>query len=274
MLNDTSPTISFSYRDSQIAELLSELADPLVREAVELSSLGDLLHGVTYFIDVGSNVGQYVFHAARHLRHARIVAIEANPLIIPVLTRTIDELRSGDSRGNQYEVRAAAASDIPGDIEFHISRLPTLSSLTPNTKAETVRVPTVSLDDLYVPSVRTFIKMDIEGAEYRALRSGRRFLQSADTSFFLELHSWGDRSIGKYPLHVCWLFFSHGFASRRIGTHYLFYKASWLRAMLSFARELPLQTLKYLLCCYGRPLGQAARNCVTFGRSNRAATLP
>lgn len=246
MLTDASPTVSFSYRDSQIAELLSEFADPRVREAIELSALGEILQGVTYFIDVGSNVGQYVFHAARHLRNAKIVAIEANPLIIPVLTRTIEELRSQDRAGNQYEVRAAAASDISGDTEFHISRLPTLSSVTPNTRAETVRVPTVSLDELYVASTRTLIKMDIEGAEYRAIRSGSRFLRSANTSFFVELHSWGDRSIGKYPLHVCWLLATNRFASRKIGTHYLFYKASWVKSALSFGRELPLQLSKYL----------------------------
>ena len=259
MLTNASPTVSFSYRDSQIAELLSEFADPRVREAVELSSLADILQGVSYFIDVGSNVGQYVFHAAKCLRNAKIVAIEANPLIIPVLTKTIDQLRSRDCVGNHYDLRAAAASDIRGSVEFHISRLPTLSSVTPNTKAETVRVPTVSLNELYIPSVRTFIKMDIEGAEYRALRSGSRFLESADTSFFVELHSWGDRSIGKYPLQVCWLFLKHRFASRKIGTHYLFYKASFLRSMLSFARELPSQVLRYLLCRYGMPFAQASR---------------
>jgi FkbM family methyltransferase len=246
VLTDASPTVSFSYRDSQIAELLAEFADPRVREAIELSSLGEILQDVTYFIDVGSNVGQYVFHAARHLRNAKIVAIEANPLIIPILTKTIEALRSQDCAGNRYEVRAAAASDIPGNIEFHISRLPTLSSVTPNTRAETVRVPTVCLNELYLPSTRTFIKMDIEGAEYRAIRSGSRFLESTDTSFFVELHSWGDWSIGKYPLHVCWLFFTNRFASKKIGTHYLFYKASWLKSMVSFARELPGQLSKYL----------------------------
>ena len=236
----------FSYRDSQIAELLSEFGNPEVREAVELCSLAYVLQGVSFFIDVGSNVGQYVFHAAKHLRNARIVAIEANPLIVPVLQRTIEELRSHDVSGNQYEVRAAAASDVPGEIEFHISRLPTLSSVTPNTKAETVWVPALSLDDLYIPSVRTLIKIDIEGAEYRALRSASRFLQSDDTSFLVELHSWGDPAIRKYPLHVCWLLFKHRFASRRIAAHYLFYKASWIRAGLSLARELPPQVLKYL----------------------------
>jgi FkbM family methyltransferase len=254
---EASKTLSFAYRDSQVAELLSELTDPQVREAIELSSLANLLQGVEYFIDVGSNVGQYVFHAARHLRNAKIVAIEANPLIVPFLTKTIDDLRSQDRAGNQYEVRAAAASDIPGDIEFHISRLPTLSSVTPNTRAETVRAPTVSLDELYIPSLPTFIKMDIEGAEYSAIRSGSRFLESAHTSFFLELHSWGDRSIGKFPAHVCWLFLKHRFASRKVGTHYLFYKASWPRSILSFAREFPSQMLKYLSCRYVNPLGAA-----------------
>lgn len=190
----------FTYSDAQISALLSEFTDPQVREATELAALPEMLQGISYFIDVGANVGQYVFHAARYLQNARVVAVEANPLLIPVLNRTVENLRAHDHGENTYEVRAAAVSDVPDAIEFHISRFPTLSSVTPNAEAETLRVPTLHLDELHVPGLRTLIKVDVEGAEYRAIRSGSRFLQSHETSFFVELHSWGDRSIRKYPL--------------------------------------------------------------------------
>jgi FkbM family methyltransferase len=242
----------FSYKEAQIAELVSEFTDPKVREALELSALPEILRGTDYFIDVGANVGQYTFHAARHLRHARILAIEANPYLIPALTKTVDGLRALNGQDNQYEIKAAAVSDLPGTLDFYVSRFPTLSSVFPHQAAETVKVPTVPLDEFYLPSLRTVIKMDIEGAEYRAVRSASRFLASQETSFFIELHGWGDRAIGKYPIHLCWLFFRNGYAVRRIGTHYLFYRAGGLRRAAWFLRQCPYLGLKYLLFRYGR----------------------
>jgi len=246
--------VSFSYTEADIAELLSEFNDPHARESVELAALPEMLDGASYFIDVGANAGQYIFHAARHLRKARLVAIEANPLLIPVLTRTIENLRSHGDAANEYEIRAAAVSDIPGSLEFHISKYPTLSSVFPNGTAETVSVPTVGLDDFYRPSVRTLIKIDVEGSEYRAIRSAPRFLKSNHTAFFVELHSWGDRGIGKYPLHVCWLFLMHGYGLRKIGTHYFFYKTSRLKRTVLFLGQFPALSVKYLVCRYAAPL--------------------
>jgi FkbM family methyltransferase len=242
--------MTFSYSDAEIAELISEFSDPRVREAAELAALPGLLKDTSYFIDVGANVGQYTYHAATHLRNAKVVAIEANPFLIPALTRTVEKLRSHNSPDNQYEIHAAAVSDTPGALKFYVSRYPTLSSVFRQNNAEQVEVPALALDTLWRPSVRTVIKIDVEGVEYRVIRSGTKFLRSNQTSFFVELHSWGDRTIGKYPVHVCWLFLAHGYALRKIGTHYLFYRASWLRRSFSFMCEFPSLGLKYLVCCY------------------------
>ena len=201
--------MTFSYSDADIAGLISEFTDPRVREAVELAALPDILKDTSYFIDVGANVGQYTFHAAKHLRNAKLVAIEANPFLIHVLTRTVDNLRLHDSPDNEYEIHAAAVSDMPGALKFYVSKYPTLSSVFQQDTAEQVEVPTLALDTLWRPSVRTVIKIDVEGVEYRVIRSGRKFLRSNQTCFFVELHSWGDRTIRKYPIHVCWLFFTH-----------------------------------------------------------------
>lgn len=246
--------MTFSYSDGDIAELISEFTDPQVREAVELAALPRILKDTSYFIDVGANVGQYTFHAAKHLRNAKLVAIEANPFLIPALTRTIENLRLHHSPDNEYEIHAAAVSDTPGALNFYVSKYPTLSSVFPQDKAEQVEVPALALDTLWRPSARTVIKIDVEGVEYRVIRSGTKFLRSNQTRFFVELHSWGDRTIGKYPIHVCWLFLTHGYASRKIGTHYLFYRTPWLRRNYSFMREFPSLALKYLVCRYAAGL--------------------
>lgn len=75
------------YSEAQIAKLILEFTDPKAREAIELSSLPGLLNGTQYFIDVGANVGQYTYHAAKHLQNAHILAIEANPYLIPILQK-------------------------------------------------------------------------------------------------------------------------------------------------------------------------------------------
>ena len=242
--------MDFSYSEAEIDELVSEFTDPKAREALELLSLPGIINQASYFIDVGANVGQYTFHAAQHLRQAKLLAIEANPFLIPVLTRTIENLRLQNSFGNEYEIRAAAVSDTAGTLEFYVSRFPTLSSVFPHERAEAVNVPTLRLDDLYCASLRTVIKIDIEGAEYRAIRSASRFLRSDHTSFFVELHGWGDRTVGKYPIHVCWLFLIHGYAVRKIGSHYLFYRATYLKRTMSFLGQCPYLGLKYLVFRY------------------------
>jgi FkbM family methyltransferase len=241
----------FSYSQAQIAELISELTDPKTREAVELSSLPDILKGAGYFIDVGANVGLYTFHAAKYLRNAKLLAIEANPYLIPVLTKTVEDLRLNDGGGNDFEIKAGAVSDIPGPLAFHVSRFPTLSSVFPNQATQTVDVPTLRLDDFYRPDVPTVVKIDIEGGEYRALRSASRFLQSTHTSFFAELHGWGDKTIGKYPIHAAWLFLMHGYAIRKVGTHYWFYRSSWFNRTRSFLGQAPYLGLKFIVVRYG-----------------------
>jgi len=245
--------VAFSYPEADIAELLADFTGQQVPEAAELEALPEVLKGASYFIDVGANVGTYIFHAAKCMSHAKLVAIEANPLLIPVLTKTIEQLRSHGSE-NEYALRAAAVSDIGGELDFHISRYPTLSSMFPNGKVETVKVPTVALDEFYRPGVSTVVKIDVEGAEYRVLRSAAQFLKSHDVTFFLELHSWGDRTIGKYPLQVCWLFLRYGYTQRKIGTHYLFYRSGFVKRTLAFLREFPSLSAKYFVCRYARGL--------------------
>jgi FkbM family methyltransferase len=246
---------NFSYDDKQLASLVSEFTSPAAREAVELAALPEILSGCQYFIDVGANVGQYTFHASKCLVQAKILSIEANPYLIPALTRTVETLRTRDDRGNDYEIVAAAVSDVVGSLDFFVSRFPTLSSVFPQDAKECVIVPTVRLDDFRRDSVFAVIKIDIEGAEYRAIRSGSQFVDSPNTKFFVELHGWGDRSIQKYPVHVCWFFLRKRYAVRKIGTHYLFFRAGWQKCVASFLVQWPYLAFKYLVFRFGGNLG-------------------
>ena len=140
-------------------------------------------------------------------------------------------------------------------MEFYVSKYPTLSSVFPKGSSERVSVPTVALDELYRPAIPTVIKIDIEGSEYRAIRSASRFLKSHHASFFIELHSWGDKALGKYPIHACWLLLRNGYALRKVGTHYFFYRANRMSRNVSFLAAFPSLALKYLLRRFGGPIG-------------------
>jgi FkbM family methyltransferase len=238
---------AFSYSNFQIANLLAEFDDPNVREAVELTALPEILRDANYFIDVGANVGQYTFHAAKHLRKAKLIAIEANPYLIPTLKQTVENLRLHDSHENEFEIHPAAVSDEPGTLNLYVSGIPTLSSVFPNSAHQALKVRSVRLDDFFLPSMHTVIKIDIEGAEYRAVSSAIRFLQSNNTAFFVELHGWGDKVLGKYPIHVCWLFLKSGYGIRKVGTHYLFRRMPRLPRIASFLEHGPHLGLKYML---------------------------
>jgi tRNA1(Val) A37 N6-methylase TrmN6 len=113
----------FSYDEAQIAGLISEFTDPKTREAIELSSLPEILHGAAYFIDVGANVGLYTFHAAKHLRNAKLLAIEANPYLIPVLTRTVET--SMRSRLERFQTFRGRWNFMSADFPRSVPSFPT-----------------------------------------------------------------------------------------------------------------------------------------------------
>ena len=170
-------------------------------EARELAFLPKLLEGCDRFIDVGANIGLYLFHANRGLSNAEILAIDANPQLVPAIEDTCHIARHDADRGNQFLVENCAVLDETGEIDFFVTPLLDDSSIFSSRGAESVKIsiPARPLDDFYRPSRKTIIKMDIEGAEYRAVKSAERFLRSNHTEFFLELHPWGDLNIHKYP---------------------------------------------------------------------------
>lgn len=139
----------------------------------------------------------------------------------------------------------------------------------PNNSTRVVTVAPVRLDDFYRSDVPTVVKIDIEGGEYRALRSATRFVQSHNTSFFIELHGWGDRTIRKYPLHIAWFFLTQGYAVRKIGTHYWFYRASRPKCLATFLGQCPYLGAKYLAFRYMKEIRSAIATSRRTLRSRR-----
>lgn len=226
------------------------------REAKELAFLPKILEGCDRFIDVGANIGQYMFYANRSLSRAEILGIEANPHLLPVIRESCRRAQQDIERYNNFVVECCAITNDSNLVDFYVSPSPDVSSIfSDGTSKLKISVQARSLDSFYRPSRKTVIKMDIEGAEYRAIKSAERFLSSNHTEFFLELHQWGDVEIKKYPLNVCNLFFVRGYACRRINYHYYFFRESLAQRVVRYIAILPHLILLWLPYRYPRIFG-------------------
>jgi FkbM family methyltransferase len=128
-------------------------------------------------LDVGANIGMYTVLAARRVGPAgRVHAFEPTPAVAGSLLRNI-ALNALDN----VVVNEAAVSDTAGVATLFLGETCDRSSLAGG--GTPVQVEAVTLDgylaDCEVPKVDV-VKMDVEGAEARALRGAGRLLAGED----------------------------------------------------------------------------------------------
>jgi FkbM family methyltransferase len=257
------------------AEYISELVEHSYGdewEQEELDLFRTLIADCDRFIDVGANAGQYTYAASQAMKGGEIVSIEANPFLKPVLDALATQIENISVRASTVTVTNAAAVDRAGPVQMFVSAYSQGSSVvTKSGEGTNVTVSGRPLDSFYRPSRKTLIKMDIEGAEYRAMLGADRFLASDHTVFFIELHGWGDAEIRKYPLDVCTLFRSKGYGVRHVGhrvrNHYLFRKEGPVRRWVSYVSVLPRLGFMALIYRYAKstvPLFRFVRDRVLF----------
>ena len=249
----TNTTIS-----SEKADLLQEefFGGDLREEAV-LGKLGSLLRGYNRFIDIGANVGQYAYFANKFLWNAEIICVEANSDLFAFLKDTISRANSETPHNNKFEILHNIVSDFKGKTIFYVNSEATASSIfreRNETKLPShISVNSITLDELYAPCQRTFIKIDIEGAEYRTLLASRRFLKSSTTTFLIELHPWGDPERKRYPLHLGAVMCFNRYTMKKIvphyffGSHYIFTKSNLFRGVLSYAYYFPVLFAEFVV---------------------------
>ena len=196
----------------------------------EFARLSDLLSGVTRFIDVGASHGVYTYHANRILAGADIICIEADPERFAILEENVKKWGEGSS--NRIRCVNAAASDEveradSGEITFYTTGTQIsggLFAVAERSDAYTPRkVSLVCVDDYFEANARTFIKIDVEGAELRVLKGAQRHIDSGATRFYSEISWWGDRQRRTSSIDVLRFAWSSGFrVDRRLKSDYLF----------------------------------------------------
>lgn len=150
------------------------------------------------FMDVGANFGYFSVVACHKAKECRVLAIEPNPAIAQAL-RASTRLNNIDSR---VEVLEMALSDESGQLPLmcndHNLGLSHLKSNTSTTdsgspSAHTVTVSVEVWDDWVrrkgTTDKTSVLKMDIEGAELKALTGMIKFLQRERPSIVVEANN-------------------------------------------------------------------------------------
>lgn len=148
------------------------------------------------FLDVGANLGFFSLLAADKMQEdrssGRVIAVEANPIVLPYLMASIVE----SGLEHRIDVIPYAASGILGLVQMqenfvnNLGGVPMreLSELFPSKNRKVV--PTVELDDILVDLTRLdLVKMDIEGAEPKAIEGMSGLLHKFSPDIIMEINA-------------------------------------------------------------------------------------
>jgi FkbM family methyltransferase len=135
--------------------------------------------------DVGANVGFFTLLAARLAGpQGRVVAVEPVPRNLELLRRHLSLNRVGN-----VTVVPRAMADAVGTARFDARASPSMGHLATSGGIE---VHTTTVDELVASGVPAphVIKMDIEGAESRAIAGAAQTLRSHRPRLLLSTHGW------------------------------------------------------------------------------------
>jgi FkbM family methyltransferase len=176
-----------------------------------LSVFHKVLRPGDVFIDGGANIGFLSLVAWQCVgAKGRVYAFEPQPTALRLLQRNIEL-----NHANNISVVAKAAWHEPGFATFYEFAdsdhdLPSLGARPDKNVQREYQVETVRMDDVVREPVRLY-KLDIEGAEWGAMRGSERILFSdPPPHVIIELNPRTCEGFGHHPLQVLDWFFERG----------------------------------------------------------------
>jgi len=166
---------------------LSNVAYFLDEEREIFDEFPTLLKNVKVFFDVGASIGQYTFHADKHIECGKILAFEPDPIRYEKLR---ENCRSWQKRSsNTLYVFETAISERKGKEKMYITDSTISGSFfkPERKKSREIIVKTRALDD-FEKLGPDFIKIDVEGAELRVLKGATKTLKRGKSKFLIEIH--------------------------------------------------------------------------------------
>jgi len=157
---------------------LSGVREILERGIYEFETSSD----TPYIIDCGANIGLSVVYFARTFRNAEIVAFEPDPVVFECLKRNVQSFGLGNVKLYQ-----AAVWDENTEMDFQVEGAYSGRIPMPGDVENIIKVKGKRLRDFLDRKV-DFLKMDIEGAEYRVIQDCGDSLDNVN-NIFVEYHS-------------------------------------------------------------------------------------
>jgi FkbM family methyltransferase len=152
------------------------------------------LPSFNWAIDLGANIGVYTTFIARFCN--RVDAFEPDKHLVSKLERNLHLNGIGN-----VTIHAKCVSDVTGTVHFEAP--PARNQGVGKIAKQGITLPSVSLDDFLakLECQSLFIKMDIEGAEWLAIRGAQSVLQSWEhpLAILMEIHP---DEIGQYGGNV------------------------------------------------------------------------
>ncbi len=133
-------------------------------------------------IDCGANMGLSVLYFSKNYPAAKIIAFEPEEEIFNVLQNNVKEFDL-----KNVTIHKKAVWDTVTTLDFYSDKGMGGSVANVYSKQKPAKVETVLLSDFLHEKV-DFLKIDIEGAEYRVLKSCGRLIQNVE-HLFVEYHS-------------------------------------------------------------------------------------
>lgn len=148
-------------------------------------------------LDVGANIGKSAFLFLQSPTVRELVLIDANPL---ALSMAADNLITNHLSMKLRFVTAFVSETDDDTVTFWTVGVGSAGSMyqshskTAAHRAASISTTSITLDTLCHTFQLTpdLVKIDVEGAEAKALRGGRTLAQRGQTRFFVEMHSNSD----------------------------------------------------------------------------------
>lgn len=162
-------------------------------------------------VDVGSNIGQYLYSIKQFYPNARVVCFEPDPIIYKILKKNISNFKKVKS----YNLALSNRNKI---VEFYVSNeFSEWSSLHKiNDKMTRIQVVAKKGDDVLkdIPQI-DLLKIDVEGAELEVLQGMKKTIKLS--KYVLIECSLNRIKMKEKTNEIFQLLFSHNFYVYRIG---------------------------------------------------------
>lgn len=136
-------------------------------DAIMGQKLEEIIKPGMHCLDIGAHVGSVAYQLEEIAGKGQVKLVEAVP----------EKAEWLKARFGEDQVAACAIAETGDEVVFYVDEdRPGFSGLSERDGAREIRVPAQQLDVLYPEDRFAFIKIDVEGHELPALRSGRALL--------------------------------------------------------------------------------------------------